>query len=332
MTSREPPCWPIGSYRAPVSISLAIVIVNWNSGQQLRECLASVPLAAMALPVGHRIEKLVIVDNQSTDGSDVGLDAGGLPLQLIRNASNRGFAAACNQGAAAAPSADLLLFLNPDTRLFADSLRIPLAAMDEQDNRKVGIAGIQLVDDSGRVSRSCSRFPAPHQVVAQAFGLDRLIPSVGQAMRDWAHDSSRQVDQVIGAFFLVRGALFRQLGGFDERFFVYFEEVDFAYRARQLGWTSLYLSTASAYHKGGGTSEQVRAHRLFYALRSRLQYFNKHGSLMGRALVWMTTILVEPVARAAQLLLRRRASELADLVGAYRLLLAWLGSGRRAQS
>ena len=141
-------------------------------------------------------------------------------------------------------------------------------------------------------------------------------------MREWDHRSTRTVQQVIGAFFMIRSALFWQLKGFDERFFVYFEEVDLAHRAYQLGWASLYLADVQAFHKGGGTSDQVRGRRLFYALRSRSAYFRKHGNLCSRTLIALVTWCVEPIARLLLLLLGRRFAEIGHLCEAYRLLLA----------
>lgn len=300
---------------------LAIVIVNWNAGEQLRECLASLPLAAAPLPMLGVELRVVVVDNASNDAS-----ADGLPTQvlLLRNAHNRGFAAACNQGARAAPQADWLLFLNPDTRLFADSLQHPLRCLDAPAQADVGILGIQLEDEHGGVARSCARFPALSQFVAQAFGLDRLYPTLSHTMREWDHHETRRVPQVIGAFFLVRGGLFRQLGGFDERFFVYFEEVDLCYRAWRAGWASLYLTDARAFHRGGGTSTQVKAHRLFYSLRSRLAYFDKHGSWAARLGIRLLIWTVEPLSRLFFLLVKRRQSEVLALLKAYRML--WRGN------
>lgn len=307
---------------AVVPPRLAIIIVNWNSGEQLRACVASVPKAAAQLGDAGSVARIVVVDNGSADGSELELLPGPCELTLLRNPDNRGFAAACNQGAQAAKECELLLFLNPDTLLFADSLLRPLRALAEPSNTDVGIVGIQLVDEWGQVARSCSRFPAASQVLAQSLAIDRLRPALGQAMREWDHLSSRRVDQVIGAFFLVRAPLFWQLQGFDERFFVYFEEVDLAYRAKQLGWASLYLAEVRAFHKGGGTSDQVRGRRLFYALRSRTAYFRKHGSTSQRALVGFCTWLLEPLARMLLLVAGRRFAEVRHLAEAYRLLLA----------
>jgi hypothetical protein len=300
---------------------IAVVIVNWNSGAQLRDCIASVDGAIAALPAHQARAEVVVVDNGSQDGSECGLHLTNGRLRLLQNNVNRGFAAACNQGAAAC-DADLILFLNPDTLLFANSLAVPLAYLAETAHADVGIVGIQLLDGAGRVTRSCARFPTPGHFAAQAVGLDRLLPRAAHAMRDWDHADTREVDQVIGAFFMVRRPPFVALGGFDERFFVYFEEVDLALRARRAGWRSVFLAQAQAFHKGGGTTDQVKAQRLFYSLRSRLLYGQKHFGPLSRMLLFAITWALEPFSRVAHLGLRRRWREIPDVAAAYAMLVA----------
>lgn len=299
--------------------SLSIVIVNWNSGDQLRECLASIGASAAQLSPRCALQQVVVVDNGSTDGSDQHLSVQCGRLQLIRNAVNRGFAAACNQGAAELDS-DLILFLNPDTRLFADSLAAPVRLLDQPDHARTGIVGIAMLDDSGHIVPSCARFPRAWHFASRAVGLDRLWPRTGHYMLEWDHAQSRQVDQVIGAFFMIRRELFEALSGFDERFFVYFEEVDLAWRARRAGWASFYLAEARAYHKGGGTSSRVKDVRLCYSLRSRLQYGHKHFRLPERLLLWLTTFALEPISRVAHLAVGRRWGEVRHVAAAYAML------------
>src|SRR2546422_6121032 len=249
--------------------SIDIVIVNWNAGPQLAHCLESIVAAGRN---GIHIRRIVVVDNGSFDDSLPTREIAGLAPIMIRNERNRGFARACNQGAANS-SADYLLFLNPDTSLLNNSLAEPVAFMERGENRRIGILGIQLLDTDGRIAPTCARFPTPVRFFATMLGLDRALPGVfpPHFMVEWDHKQSREVDQVIGAFFLVRRSVFEDLGGFDERFFVYFEEVDLSLRARALGWPTFYLSTVQAYHHGSGRMrKQEQATRLFYSLRSRI--------------------------------------------------------------
>ena len=300
-------------------LSLSIVIVNWNSGEQLRECLASIAASAAQLPPGCTLQQVVVVDNGSTDGSDQHLSVQCCQFDLITNAVNRGFAAACNQGAAGLGS-DLILFLNPDTRLFANSLAAPVNLLQRQDHARTGIVGIAMADDSDQVVPSCARYPRAWHFASHAVGLDRVWPRAGHYMLEWDHAQTRQVDQVIGAFFMIRRTLFEALCGFDERFFVYFEEVDLAWRARQAGWASVHLAEARAYHKGGGTSGSVKDVRLFYSLRSRLHYGSKHFALPERLLLWLVTFALEPISRVAHLAIGGRWGEVRHVAAAYTML------------
>ena len=275
--------------------TLHVVIVNWNSGPQLRECLQS--FAAVA--DDDVAARVTVIDNASSDGSSEGL-ATSLPLTVVRNADNRGFGAGCNQGAAGS-EADFLLFLNPDTRLMPGSFAQPVRYLRAPENEKVGIVGIQLVDAAGHVARNTARAPTAWSMVGNSVGLDRLAPRLfpPHFVTQWAHDQTRTVDQVMGAFFLVRRSVFEALGGFDERFFVYYEDLDLSVRAHAQGWSSVYLSTAQAFHRGQGTTEGATARRTFYFCRSRILYARKHFSTAGALAVALATFALEPLARLA---------------------------------
>ena len=294
---------------------LDVIVVNWHAGEQLLTCLRSVLAAEQK---GYRLDRVIVIDNASSDGSIDRVEALCPSIIRIRNTENRGFAAACNQGAVGS-RADFILFLNPDTRLFSDTLCKPIVFLDRPEKSDVGVVGVQLVDDAGHVHRSCARFPTAGRELAMMLGLDRLAPRLFTThfMTEWDHSDSREVEQVMGAFFLVRRAVFEALDGFDERFFVYFEDVDFALRARRRGWRSFYLATAHAYHRGGGTSAQAKDLRLFYALRSRIRYCFKHFGWVEAALVTAATLLVEPVCRVAWALVRRSPDEALDTLRAY---------------
>jgi len=294
-----------------------VVIVNWNAGDQLIRCVESVLQHDSDV-----VARIIVVDNDSKDGSDASIEKR-TDITLIRTGQNLGFGKACNLGAQQG-SAEYLLFLNPDAALYPDTLLKMLEFMQNPSNASIGICGAQLIDETDHVARSCSRFPSVKSFCAHSLGFDRCFPTLGHAMTEWNHLDTREVDQIIGACFLVRRSLFNSLSGFDERFFVYFEEVDFSRRAYLLGWHSMYLADAQAFHAGGGTSRQIKARRLFYSLRSRLLYSHKHFSRWEAALVVLATLLLEPVSRSVLAIARRSWSSIREIWLAYGMLWCWL--------
>lgn len=275
---------------------ISIIIVNWNAGHQLHDCIISIS------QYHHNIvEQVIIVDNASTDNFLSLVESlTNLPfnLKIIRNYQNRGFAAACNQGAAIA-TAKYLLFLNPDTLLFENSLKTPYQYIENPTNQNTGVVGIQLIDENGNISRSCARFPTLAMFTIQILGMDclGLFSNYNIHMKDWTHDTTQPVDHIIGAFYFIKKTLFEKIKGFDERFFVYLEDLDLSLKVKKIGAEIIYLTDAQAFHSGGGTSRNVKATRLFYSLRSRLLYGFKHFSTINAILLAIITLLLEPITR-----------------------------------
>lgn len=299
-----------------------LVIVNWNTGRHLRECLSSV---AGAEHERFRLGDVVVVDNGSVDDSLDGLAELPIPLHILRNAGNRGFAAACNQGAAVGHG-DFLLFLNPDTQLFPDTLDRSIAFLAGPGRSKVGMCGGQMLNVEGAPVLSCSRFPTLWMFVGKMFGLayafPRLVPN--QRLAPEETTESRIVDQVIGAYLLVRRGLFESLGGFDERFFVYLEDVDLAYRARELGYSSYFLKDVRVLHQEGVSSGQVRAKRLFYLLRGRTEYARKHWPRWQAWLLAALILFVELPGRALLGIARGQRGGVRESGEATRLYIGYL--------
>lgn len=265
------------------------------------------------------VQSVLVIDNASSDESVEGLSYPGLPLRIIRNLENRGFAAACNQ-ATRMSSAEYILFLNPDTVVFQDSLGVPLQFMEQKENSQVGMCGIQLVDENGHIAKSCSRFPTAGVLFGRMLALDRVFPSLVEPqmyLPVLTEGSSLQVDHMTAAFILVRRVVFEEVGLFDERFFVYLDDLDLSLRFEEHGYRSYYLTSARARHGQGKCAEYAKATSLFYFLRSRILYAWKHFSVTGGMLVFLGTICVEPVSRAARAVFRGSVKELRETVGAY---------------
>jgi N-acetylglucosaminyl-diphospho-decaprenol L-rhamnosyltransferase len=306
-------------------MSIDVVIVNWNSGYHLRRCLES--LAAIGAE-RELLQTVTVIDNASSDES---LDLPSLlrevlPLTVIRNKANLGFAAACNQGAAGT-AAEFLLFLNPDVVLQSGCLSAPSRHLTQPEHSRVGMVGIQLLEMNGTIARSCARFPRPGTLLGNILGFDRIAPSLfpRHFLTEWPHDESRKVDQVIGAFLFIRRSVFEQIERFDERFFMYYEDLDLALRAKLQGWSSEYLIEARAVHFGGGTTSGIKGRRMFYACRSRILYCLKHFSLPSAMCVMGATLLLEPAIRIVAAIAKLKPLEAKETLKAFGLLWVDLG-------
>lgn len=271
--------------------SLDVIIVNWNANDVIKTCVQSVFDANAA---GVVIDRVVVIDNASSARLPDFAAPWSNKVIVIRNSINVGFAAACNQGSRGS-RADYLLFLNPDMKLGVEALTVPATFMQDPEHQDVGICGIRMVDAAGATVPSSRRFPTLGGVLGESTGLSRVWPRAFPPLVIPPSESAApvEVDQVIGAFFFIRRNLFETLGGFDEQFFVYYEEVDVSYRARQRGHRSMYLPAASAFHHGGFSSGQARWFRLYHSLRSRARYARKHWSLLDRFLLGLATYTIE---------------------------------------
>ena len=324
MTSAPPSHRPSGP---PAQVD--VVIVNWHHECWVPSCVASVAAASSATVT---VETLTVVDNAS---SLVSLDApGGIARTvLLRNGHNAGFARACNQGAQTGQAA-FILFLNPDTRIHPDALTHAVAAMRTPDDADVGIVGLQLVGLDGTVQRTSGRFPQLGTTTAQLLGLSRVVPRLcpGFRMTEWDHAATQDVDFACGAALLVRRALFEQLGGFDERLFVYLEDADLSLRARHRGWRTLFCADAVVQHACGWSGGGNRTWRLAQSWRSLLVYAWTHFS---RPSAWLLTALLlvaAPLARVGASVVQRTPGQAPDGVRAWFLLLRLLADGLRRET
>ena len=239
--------------RAPVSV----VVVNWNAGAVLDACLASVAREAA--------DEVILVDNASTDGSTAAARARHPSVRVVETGRNLGFSAGAIRGAAAARG-EVLVFLTPDARLAPHALGVLVDALLAVPG--AGIAGGGLVDDAGRWQPGAARFaPVAHLL------LDTSLGRLPARLRRAPH----AVDWVYGTFMAVRRELFRQLGGFDTRYFVYGEDLDLCHRAAALGARTIHVPRARAIHGRnvsaaqrfgtGRTAEVVKGEMRFYAAR-----------------------------------------------------------------
>jgi len=244
-----------------------VVVVSYNSESHLRECVA--PL------VGLDGVSVIVVDNASSDSSVARIED--LPLRVIESGENKGFAAGCNLGWRAG-SSPYVLFLNPDAQVGAVALDALVAVLRSRED--AGIVAPRILGEDGATQYSLRRFPRLRSTYSQALFLHRVAPGA-----DWADETIRRLgvyerpaahEWVSGACMLVRRSLLEQLGGWDDGFFLYCEDIDLCRRAHDLGAEVLYEPAAVVRHIGGGSAP--RAATLPVLAASRVRYARLHRS------------------------------------------------------
>jgi GT2 family glycosyltransferase len=253
-------------------VRLSIAIVNWNTNRLLDACLESIYKNAPALDF-----EVVVVDNAS-DGFDEAAAAARFPMvRFIVNGSNMGYAKGNNQ-AIAASSGDYVLLLNPDTEIRNNALIRLVEFMDALAD--AAAVGGKLVRPDGAVDRSVRGFPEPWPVAAEFLMLSRLFPKsrlFGAYRMTWfPYDKEDEVDQPMGSCLMLSRRAIDDIGLIDEDFPIFFNEVDWCYRAKQAGWKVYFTPSAEVTHIGGASTKQVRNAMRKESHRSLARFYHKH--------------------------------------------------------
>jgi len=263
---------------------ISIVIVSYKTRDILRGCLT----ALWAHPPGFEME-VFVVDNHSADGSTQMVRREFPQVRLIANSENRGFAAANNQAFRLAQGRYVIL-LNPDAFVKPGAVEAAVAFMERTP--RCGISGGRLVGPNGQPDPSARRFPTWPAKLFTLSGMSGRYPSSPVFNRHdfggLALDRPRKVDWVPGTFVVLRARMLAEIGFFDERFFIYYEETDLCRRARQNGWDVYFVPDAEVMHIGGACSQTRKdkaydpagAQVLSFRMRSEWLYHRKNGGLL----------------------------------------------------
>ncbi len=296
-----------------VAPRIDVIVVCWNDKDKITIALESV-FALPEVQAAPDFVNVVVSDNGSTDGSRAFLrERYGERLQIVENGENLGFAAACNR-AFAATSADYVFLLNPDAELKPGALAAIVSFMDAHS--RCGIAGSRIYNYDGSVQQSVGEFDTWSGAFLRSSAWGEWPPFArfanGASLRGWNYDTERRVDLAIGAALAIRRAMIAEIGSFDERFFLYHEEVDFAKRAANAGWETWFVPGSEAVHEGEGSAKgqySVEARKQ----RSRRKYWIKHhgyvwfyalnAALIGRYALYLGVLVA--MFAATRRLLRR---------------------------
>lgn len=261
-------------------LDVSVILVSYNTIEWTKKSLSH-----LFTSTDSYNKKIIIIDNDSKDHSAEILRQEYPDITLIENKKNVGFGRANNQALPYINSRYVLL-LNTDAFIAQDTIAKTVQYMD--DNPKSGILGVKLLGRDGELQPSCRFFPTPWNIFLNRTGLNRLFKRV--TMVDdvsWSHASTRNCDWVPGCYFLIRKDVIDQVGLFDPRYFLYYEEVDLCFAAKQAGWDVTYFPDTSVVHIGGEsaksegaitpTGSQIES----LQIESELLYFRKNYGLSG---------------------------------------------------
>jgi N-acetylglucosaminyl-diphospho-decaprenol L-rhamnosyltransferase len=229
---------------------ITAVIVNYNARDLILRCIESLRAEGVA--------DIVVADNASVDGSEEAVRQADPGVRYHQTGGNLGYGTGANRGVAfAASTAPYLLVLNPDTVVEPGAIKSLLAAIDADPRR--GIVGPAIEEPGGTLYPSARTFPDLVDAIGHAF-LGLVLPdnpfTRRYRMLDWDHAETADVDWVSGSCFLVRRAAWDSIGGFDEAYFMYAEDVDLCWRAHQAGWTVTYEPAARVTHVQGASTDR----------------------------------------------------------------------------
>ncbi len=251
---------------------LSVLIVNWNTRDLLRACLQSLRRYPLSEPM-----EVWVLDNASPDGSAEMVRAEFPEVRLIASECNLGYAAGNNLLLQRAEG-EYLLLLNPDTEVTEGALDTAVQYLREHPD--VAALGAKLVHPDGRVQRSVRGFPEPEAVMWEYLGLARLFPRsrrFGAYRMTWfTYDQIAEVDQPMGTFLLLSRRAVWAVGLMDERFPIFFNEVDWCYRAKKKGLKIVFHPGVVILHHGGASTRQVRPQMVWESHRSLQRFYQKH--------------------------------------------------------
>lgn len=307
---------------------LSAIIVSFNTRELTLECLRSLEkeLAGME-------SEILLVDNASRDGSVDAIRDSFPHVHVFAMDKNLGFGAA-NNIAMKEAKGDYLLLLNTDAFPHPCAIAALVSCLEKYP--AAGVTGPRLLNRDGTLQRSCFRFPTPIQAWLENLWLSRMFASnsfLGD-YRYWDHATERDVDFVIGACMLVRRSVYLQVGGFDERFFMYQEEADWQRRIHLAGWKVRFVPSAEAVHFGGesGKKEPMRINQHFF--ESLDKYALKHHGFMGFILIRAAMLVgcsIRAVVWALAALIPGRGERAASKAYKHaRLVLRQISTGRPA--
>lgn len=254
-------------------MDLSIIIVNYNTKELLKQTIQSV------IDNTENISyEIIVVDNASVDGSVDMVNKDYPQVKVIENTENLGFSKANNKGIKIAYGRYIML-LNSDTYVLESCLESCISYIDKYED--IGALGCKLVLANGELDHACKRgFPTPEASLYYLLKLDKLFPKVkkfGQYKMSYvSEDDISEVDSLTGAFMIARREVIEKIGGLDESFFMYGEDIDWCYRIREAGYKIMYYPKVKTIHYKGQSSKKKRLKTIYEFHRAMYLFYKKH--------------------------------------------------------
>jgi len=251
---------------------VTIVIISYNTVSMTRECIQSV-----FKNLGQISAQVIVVDNNSQDGSTEMVENDFPEVTLIKNDNNRGFAAANNQGFEIAKG-EMVLLLNSDTIILGRVIENSITYL--KNHPEVGAMGCRVLNTDRTTQLTCSGFPTFSRLLCFTLGLDRLSGIFDHyLLRRWHRDDERDVDVISGCYLMTRASIIKQVGPLDEDFFFFGEETDWCLRMREAGWKLRFSPIGEIIHHGGGSVKKLNHKRDVMLTDATIRLQRKHQGI-----------------------------------------------------
>lgn len=258
--------------------TISVIIVSWNARSYLRDCLDSIRQTGTSC-----VHEVIVVDNASSDGSPEMVAEQFPEVTLIRSMENLGFARANNLAIKHA-TGSMLALVNSDVIIHAGCLEKLAEFLEHNEN--AGLIGPRIIGADGNLQRTCRRLPSVWNNLCRTLAVDRVFSNCsilsGHEMRHFDHDSLAEAEVLSGCFWVARRDAVDAVGGLDDRFFFYMEDVDWCKRFWDLGWKVMFVPEATAVHFGGASTSNAPFRYSIQYHRANLQYWQKYHGVAGQ--------------------------------------------------
>ncbi|MFZ0799185.1 MAG: glycosyltransferase family 2 protein [Terriglobales bacterium] len=271
--------------------TVSVIVVTWNGKKYALECLASLNEQENGLPI-----EIIVVDNASTDGTPDAISEQFPKVLLVRNNANFGFAKANNIGMSQSRGKYVCL-INSDVVVPPGCLERMVGYLE--NNRNIGLLGPKMMSLDGSIGQSVMRLPTVWNTICSALGLHSILPNSklvgGFLMEGYPYDRIDDVEVLTGWFWILPRVALQQVGGLDEQFFMYGEDIDWSHRFLKAGWRVVFYPDAEALHYGAASSAEAPTRFYIELRRANLQYFRKHHGRLGSVGYMLATAIHELV-------------------------------------